>query len=236
MKSKHLEKALMQFAEEGAAKVFKPMIGSGFIVGVVGALQFEVLSSRIELEYGLPIHLESSQFTSARWVSGTKANVDDLVIKNKQHIATDNDGDTVFLTRLQWDIDRIARDYPKYQSVIPSKTSYSMIVDKDAFHSAVKRIKIMSHEKSNGVKVRLKSDGLTVSANHPSFGEANEDVPIQYNGSEIEIGFNARYLLDTLNTFNEGDIHLEINNELSPIILKSKNSPNYLGIIMPLKL
>ena len=112
MKSKHLEKALMQFAEEGAAKVFKPMIGSGFIVGVVGALQFEVLSSRIELEYGLPIRLESSQFTSARWVSGTKANVDDLVLKNKQHIATDNDGDTVFLTRLQWDIDRIARDYP----------------------------------------------------------------------------------------------------------------------------
>ena len=102
----------MQFAEEGEAKVFKPMIGSGFIVGVVGALQFEVLSSRIELEYGLPIRLESSQFTSARWVSGTKANVDDLVIKNKQHIATDNDGDTVFLTRLQWDIDRIARDYP----------------------------------------------------------------------------------------------------------------------------
>ena len=42
----------MQFAEEGAAKVFKPMIGSGFIVGVVGALQFEVLASRIEIEYG----------------------------------------------------------------------------------------------------------------------------------------------------------------------------------------
>ena len=48
MKAKHLEKALMQFAEEGAAKVFKPSVGSGFIVGVVGALQFEVLASRIE--------------------------------------------------------------------------------------------------------------------------------------------------------------------------------------------
>jgi len=63
LKAKHLEKALMQFAEEGAAKVFKPTFGSGFIVGVVGA-------------------------------------------------ALDNDGDTVFLTRLQWDIDRVARDYP----------------------------------------------------------------------------------------------------------------------------
>ncbi len=113
MKAKHLEKALMQFAEEGAAKVFKPQIGSGFIVGVVGALQFEVLASRIELEYGLPVRFEPSQFTSARWVSGDKAALDRFVEANKQHMATDNDGDMVYLTRLQWDIDRVARDYPE---------------------------------------------------------------------------------------------------------------------------
>lgn len=112
MKAKHLEKALMQFAEEGAAKVFKPNIGSGFIVGVVGQLQFEVLGSRIELEYGLPVRFEPSQFTSARWVHGDKQAVDKFVNANKQHIATDNDGDLVYLTRLQWDIDRIVRDYP----------------------------------------------------------------------------------------------------------------------------
>ena len=112
MKAKHLDKALMQFAEEGAAKVFKPMIGSGFIVGVVGALQFEVLASRIEIEYGLPVRFEPSQFTSARWITGPKAEVERLVNINKQHIATDHDGDAVFLTRLQWDIDRVQRDYP----------------------------------------------------------------------------------------------------------------------------
>ena len=112
MKAKHLEKALMQFAEEGAAKVFKPTFGSGFIVGVVGALQFEVLASRIELEYGLPVRFDQSQFTSARWVQGDKAAVDKFAAANKQHIATDNDGDVVYLTRLQWDIDRVARDYP----------------------------------------------------------------------------------------------------------------------------
>lgn len=112
MKAKHLEKALMQFAEEGAAKVFKPNIGSGFIVGVVGALQFEVLASRIELEYGLPVRFEQSQFNSARWIIGDKDEVEKLVNANKQHIAHDNDGDPVFLTRLQWDIDRVERDYP----------------------------------------------------------------------------------------------------------------------------
>ena len=112
MKAKHLEKALMQFAEEGAAKVFKPTFGSGFIVGVVGALQFEVLASRIEMEYGLPVRFEPSQFTSARWVNGDKTAVDKFCSINKQHIAEDHDGDIVYLTRLQWDIDRIERDYP----------------------------------------------------------------------------------------------------------------------------
>ncbi|MFT5870275.1 MAG: peptide chain release factor 3 [Paracoccaceae bacterium] len=112
LKAKHLDKALTQFAEEGAAKIFKPTFGSGFIVGVVGALQFEVLASRIELEYGLPVRFEPSQFTSARWVHGSRLAVDAFSNANKQHIATDNDGDPVYLTRLQWDIDRVARDYP----------------------------------------------------------------------------------------------------------------------------
>lgn len=112
LKAKHLDKALMQFAEEGAAKVFKPQIGSGFVVGVVGALQFEVLASRIEMEYGLPVRFEVSQFTSARWVSGDKAAVEKFANANKQHLATDHDGDLVYLTRLQWDIDRVERDYP----------------------------------------------------------------------------------------------------------------------------
>jgi peptide chain release factor 3 len=112
MKAKHLEKALMQFAEEGAAKVFKPMIGSGFIVGVVGALQFEVLASRIEQEYSLPVRFEPSNFTSARWVAGPKDEMEKFINVNKGHIAVDNDGATVFLTRLKWDIDRIERDYP----------------------------------------------------------------------------------------------------------------------------
>ena len=112
LKAKHLEKALTQFAEEGAAKVFKPNIGSGFIVGVVGALQFEVLASRIELEYGLPVRFEPSQFTSARWITGQKNELEAFANANKQHMATDHDGDAVYLTRLRWDVDRVERDFP----------------------------------------------------------------------------------------------------------------------------
>ncbi len=63
------------------------------------------------MEYGLPVRFDQSQFTSARWISGDKATVEKLINTNKQHIAFDHDGDPVFLTRLQWDIDRVERDF-----------------------------------------------------------------------------------------------------------------------------
>ena len=112
MKAKHLEKALTQFAEEGASKLFKPAFGTGWIVGVVGPLQFDVLASRIELEYGLPVRFEPTQFTSARWVSGPREEIEAFAKANRGHMAEDHDGDPVYMTRLQWDIDRVARDHP----------------------------------------------------------------------------------------------------------------------------
>lgn len=130
----------------------------------------------------------------------------------------------------------IAREYPKYQAVIPSKTSYTMTADRGLFFDAIRRIKIMSNEKSNGVRVKLHDKEMEVTANHPSLGNAREIVPVNYEGKDMEIGFNAKYLIDTLSTFDDGEICLELNNELSPVVIKSANQPNYLGIIMPLKL
>ena len=113
MKAKHLDKALLQFAEEGAAKVFKPEVGSGWIVGVVGPLQFDVLASRIEVEYGLPVRFGQTQFTGARWIGGPKDKLEAFIKANKGHMAQDHDGDPVYMTRLQWDIDRVVRDWPE---------------------------------------------------------------------------------------------------------------------------
>ncbi len=112
MKAKHLDKALLQFAEEGAAKLFKPMIGGAWVVGVVGQLQFEVLASRIELEYGLPVRFEATQYVSARWIHGDADKIDAFMNANKGQMAHDHDDDPVYMTRLQWDLDRVERDYP----------------------------------------------------------------------------------------------------------------------------
>ena len=67
-------------------------------------------------------------------------------------------------------------------------------------------------------------------------GDAKEKIPVHYDGKKMEVGFNAKYLIDTLSTFDDGEISLELNNELSPVLIKSQIRPNYLGIIMPLKL
>jgi peptide chain release factor 3 len=76
-------------------------------------LQFEVLASRIEQEYNLPVRFEPSTFTTARWVAGLKAALEKLININKQLVAVDHDGDALFLTRLQWDIDRAMCDDPE---------------------------------------------------------------------------------------------------------------------------
>jgi len=130
----------------------------------------------------------------------------------------------------------ISRDYPKYQAVIPSKTTYKLDVDRDAFLTAVRRIKILSNEKSNGVKLSITSKNLTISANHPSLGDALEKLPINYEGKDISIGVNAKFLIDTFSVLDDSDVTLEFNNEISPVVIKSANRPDFLGIIMPLKI
>ncbi len=130
----------------------------------------------------------------------------------------------------------IAREYPKYQTVIPSKTTNRFHIDRNAILNAVKRIKILSNEKTNGIKLNVAPGQLTISTNHPALGQANETLPIAYDGKPTEIGFNAKYLIENLSVLNETDVTFEFNNELSPVVIKADDLPEFLGIIMPLKL
>jgi len=78
----------------------------------------------IPSEYGLPVRFEQTQFTSARWINGPQDKVDAFVDANKGHMAMDHDGDHVYMTRLQWDIDRVERDYPDIK-LTATKETYS---------------------------------------------------------------------------------------------------------------
>jgi DNA polymerase-3 subunit beta len=130
----------------------------------------------------------------------------------------------------------ISREYPKYRSVIPVKTQYHFSIDREHILNAVKRIRILSNEKTNGIKMLVNQKNLTLSTNHPSLGQATEVIQIDYSGKDMDIGFNAKYLLDTLQVLPNGKINFEFNNELSPIIIKSPQDENFLGVIMPLKI
>ena len=120
LRAKHLGKALLQLAEEGAARVFKPLIGADWIVGVVGALQFEVLADRIRTEYEVPVHFEPTELYTARWVEGeTAAELKKFSDSNRTSIADDHDGALVYLARNAWHLNKAVEDWPdlKFQKI-----------------------------------------------------------------------------------------------------------------------
>lgn len=114
MRSKHLGRALEQLAEEGAARVFKTRLGGTWIVGVVGALQFEVLADRIRSEYDVPVAFEGTSLLTARWVEAD----DPLQLKrfmeaNDAALAEDHTGAPVFLARNSWHLEKAAEEWPR---------------------------------------------------------------------------------------------------------------------------
>ena len=112
MKQKHLARALESLAEEGVTQLFKPAIGSQWIVGVVGALQLDVLKSRLVAEYGLEAELEESPYDSARWLSGSEADIEKLAAGNRGGMAADRDGAPVFLAKSSWELGYVAEKNP----------------------------------------------------------------------------------------------------------------------------
>ncbi len=112
MKAKHLGRALVQLAEEGAARVFKPLIGSDWIVGVVGPLQFDILADRVRSEYDIPIRFESTQLYTARWLGAeAERDIKAFVDANRTSVAQDHLEDWVFLARNAWHLDKAQDDY-----------------------------------------------------------------------------------------------------------------------------
>nr|WP_307276373.1 peptide chain release factor 3 [Labrys wisconsinensis] len=105
MKAKKLKDALQDLAEEGVVQSFRPRDGSPALVGVVGALQLDVLQNRLEAEYGLEIRFEPSEFALARWISAeNRADLDKFVAANAFSIADDLDGDPVFMAKSAFDL------------------------------------------------------------------------------------------------------------------------------------
>jgi peptide chain release factor 3 len=114
MRAKQLRKALEDLAEEGVTQVFRPMTGSDWIVGVVGALQLDVLSSRIEQEYSVPVAFEAAPFDTARWIfSEDAARLKTFIEQNRSAMSEDREGAPVYLVRNTWELNRMKDNFPE---------------------------------------------------------------------------------------------------------------------------
>jgi DNA polymerase-3 subunit beta len=126
-------------------------------------------------------------------------------------------------------------NYPNYQQVIPAQNTKKILISKDAFLHAVKRVSIMAKDKTNAVKLQLEKNSLLLSTNNPEVGEANEELSVEYTGDGLTIGFNSRYLLDVLTAMDREIISLELNDPLSPCLMKEEGNEGYRCVVMPMR-
>jgi peptide chain release factor 3 len=118
MKAKQLNRALHDLAEEGVVQVFQPLLGARTVLGVVGALQFDVLQSRLQNEYGVPVRYEPAPCVAARWVAGKTADaVAKFTERNRLYLATDRDGALVYLPESEWMMRKAMEDFPDVEFV-----------------------------------------------------------------------------------------------------------------------
>ena len=137
---------------------------------------------------------------------------------------------TVILMRL------VDGEFPDYDRVIPKENNLNLEINANQFFHALKRISILSSEKSKGVKLSFKENSLEISSSNPDFGDAKEDLDISYEGPEMSIGFNARYLLDILSCYSEPKIKMIIKDNLSPGLFTPIDNMDYLAVVMPMRL
>jgi peptide chain release factor 3 len=102
MKSKALEKGLVQLAEEGTTQVFRPMMGADWIVGAVGLLQFDVVMHRLEHEYGVQAAYEPVSYSTARWITGDRKKLEEFQKREQMHCFIDGEGNLAYLAASQW--------------------------------------------------------------------------------------------------------------------------------------
>ena len=138
-------------------------------------------------------------------------------------------GDTVLTSKL------IDGTFPDYERVIPSGNDKVVEVDCKTFAQAVDRVSTISSEKSRAVKLAVGSGVLTLTATSPENGSAEEDLAVSYDGSEIEIGFNSKYLLDIAQQIEGDGAQFIMADAASPTIVRDVSDASALYVLMPMR-
>lgn len=127
-------------------------------------------------------------------------------------------------------------EYPDYRPVIPKSAEKQVGIRRQDFSSALKRVSLLANEKSRGVKLSFEPKVLTISSSNPDMGEAREELDIEYEGEPLEIGFNSKYLLESLNVMKSDQLNFSLKNPVSPGILREVGQENHTYVIMPMRI
>lgn len=127
-------------------------------------------------------------------------------------------------------------EYPPYQQVIPKSVDRVLKLERDTFTAALKRVSLLAHEKSRGVKLSVQAGLLTISSSNPDMGEAREELDIEYTGESMDIGFNSKYLLDCLAVMKGETLEFNLKDRLSPGILREVTQKSHTYVIMPMRI
>jgi DNA polymerase-3 subunit beta len=130
-------------------------------------------------------------------------------------------------------------EFPEYEQVIPKENDKKIVLDKAKVYGSLRRVSTMASERVEGIKISLKKDSLEFSSYNQDFGDAKEELGVGYEGPPLEIGFNAKYLMEALNVMDTDEVLMELKDEGSPGIIKplsSKETPDQICIVMPMRI
>jgi len=132
----------------------------------------------------------------------------------------------------------IESKFPNFEAVIPKDNPHVLRVGKEEFTQAIRRVSLLSTERSRGVKFSIGKDSLRLFSSNPEIGEARDDLEVDYKGAELEVGFNSQYLLDFLLSIRSERIRLELKDENSAAIMKPDldEDVKYTYVLMPMKI
>lgn len=127
----------------------------------------------------------------------------------------------------------IEGNYPDYRQVIPADAKERVTMERELLLNAVRRVALLSSDKSNSVKFHLTKNNLDITANTPDVGEAKETMPVNYKGRDLTIAFNPDYFCDPLRALDGDEVHLDLSDDRNPGIIRY-NKP-FLYVIMPMR-
>jgi DNA polymerase-3 subunit beta len=126
--------------------------------------------------------------------------------------------------------------FPEYERVIPQDTSNALTADRGLFKSALQRTAILSNEKYRGIRLIIRGSNMVLQAHNPEQEEAEEELEIQYDGDDIEIGFNVNYLLDALGAIESDEVTLAVVDGNSSCLLREPGKDDCKYVVMPMRL